>query len=327
MDALLILTGMVLTLVAWVWLASLAWRQSVGVFVLALLLPWLTLFLRGFKLLPRLLLVIGLVAAGSGLYLLQRDQPERFAALISGQWMATPEASVQGQMLGQAFNPERVYWQGQTLIFEERSGERLRRALSLEFSQVPMLLEDSLIERLPGDQGGWPELVLQWHAGALEAPGLRRIADEYSLSLQFIPDPGQQSAQVRIHLHLPVSHATWLTGEATLVPVPDWLRQLGQQARQPAPEPAAAEFAQSARPAPTGRTWQPFSVLGLVDEPDPFLGQPLRLTTWSGRVYEGRLREVSESRRLVLALPQGPNQVDLHFHPLDVRSLEVLSNP
>jgi hypothetical protein len=64
-------------------------------------------------------------------------------------------------------------------------------------------------------------------------------------------------------------------------------------------------------------------VLALLDEPELFTGQQLSLTTLAGRRYEGRLKAISEDRRIVLAQSSGANQMDFHFQPADVAALQV----
>ncbi|WVM88769.1 hypothetical protein UMZ34_22775 [Halopseudomonas pachastrellae] len=61
----------------------------------------------------------------------------------------------------------------------------------------------------------------------------------------------------------------------------------------------------------------------MLDEPEHFVGQRLRLVTVAGREHEGVLKAVTSERRLVLALPQGANQVDFQFHPVDIALIEV----
>ena len=43
----------------------------------------------------------------------------------------------------------------------------------------------------------------------------------------------------------------------------------------------------------------------------------------SGDFKAGVLKAVTSERRLVLALPQGANQVDFQFHPVDIALIEV----
>lgn len=330
MEALMILAGGLLLVLGWIWLVVAATRLSVSRMLLALFLAPLTLFWRrgGYPRVPRLLVLLGLLGITLGALQLHRHQPERLDLLLSGQWGATaPAASeLQGTIMGQVFTPERAFWQDEDLVFEEGPAERPRRVLTIRFARARTLLQDPVIERLPGDEGAWPELILQWYSGALTAPGLRKVVDDYSLSLHFA-EPEEGRVEGRIHLHLPTLHSTWLTGRVELSSVPPWLANQAEhedRARRATDAATAPPGAASQTPPPE---WQELSLLALLDEPELFRAIPLRLTTWSGRVHIGTFRQVSPEQRLVLALARGADQVELHFHPLDVRMIETRGTP
>ena len=319
MEALLILGGVIGFVVAWVWLVFGSLRLGSRAVLLAALLPLVTPFLRdsAFARLPRILVLVSLLCAGAGFWLLQQHQPEHFARLLSGQWQKeVPAVELQGTQMGQPFAPDQVYWRGDQLIFAETAGERVRRSLVVRFDGATSLLQGTAIDLLPGDEGPWPQMVLQWYTGALASPGLRRVASGYSLSLSLAPQ-GREGAEMVVHLRLPAEHQTRLTGRVTLAERPSWLgRSLNSaQPLAPQPEPAA--------PAPSPADWQEVSLLAVLDEPEHFVGQRLRLVTVAGREHEGVLKAVTSERRLVLALPQGANQVDFQFHPVDIALIEV----
>src|SRR5690606_23615279 len=113
----------------------------------------------------------------------------------------------QGTIMGQAFTPERVFWRGEDLMFEEGPEERPRRALTIRFARAGALLQDPVIERLPGDEGAWPELILQWYSGALSAPGLRKVVEDYSIGTRFSGSPDGRVAGC-IHMDLANHHST-----------------------------------------------------------------------------------------------------------------------
>lgn len=329
MEALMILAGGLLLVLGWIWLVVAATRLSVSRMLVALFLAPLTLFWRGggYPTVPRLLVLLGLLGITLGALQLHRHQPERLELLLSGQWgnSAPSTSELQGTIMGQAFTPERVFWRGEDLVFEEGPAERPRRALTIRFARAGALLQDPVIERLPGDEGAWPELILQWYSGALSAPGLRKVVGDYSLSLHF-SEPQEGRVAGRIHLHLPTLHSTWLTGRLELSSIPPWLIERSQatQGDREAADAVTAAPVDDQAPRPE---WQELSLLALLDEPDLFSDIPLRLTTWSGRVHMGRFRQLSGEQRLVLALARGADQVELHFHPLDVRMIETRGMP
>ncbi len=316
MEALLILGGAVVFLVAWVWLALASRNLSVGLFVVALAAPVVTLVLRGKGYLrpPRLLLLLGILISLGGLALLYREQPEQFDRLVSGQWVQQPDDSaLSGTLMDQPFIPTEVRWQGKHLIFAEKVGERTRRSLVVKFDRATSLLQGTAIDLLPGDVGPWPEMVLQWYTGALEQPGLRRLDGAYSMSLAFSAQGS--STQMIVHLHLPSEFGTRLSGSVLLDGQPSWLGKSAVVAPVPAPAP---------EPPPVIKPeWQDISVLALLDEPRLFIGQPVRLTTTAGKEFAGVLKAVTADKRVVLALPQGANQVDFQFHPVDIERLRT----
>ncbi|MEH6492541.1 hypothetical protein [Halopseudomonas sp.] len=317
MEALLILGGAVVFLVAWVWLALVSRALPVGLFVVALVVPAVTLLLRGkgYATAPRVLLLLGILVSLGGLALLYREQPVQFDRLVSGQWAQQPaDSALSGTLMEQPFIPNEVRWQDKHLIFAEKVGERTRRSLVVKFDRAESLLQGTAIDLLPGDVGPWPEMVLQWYTGALEQPGLRRLEGAYSMSLAFSAQ-GSANTQMIVHLHLPSEFGTRLSGSVVLDGQPSWLGKSAVVApveapvEEPAPEPMPE--------------WQEISLLALLDEPRLFIGQPVRLTTTAGKEFSGVLKAVTADKRVVLALPQGANQVDFQFHPVDIERLRA----
>lgn len=324
MEALLIPAGAILLAMGWIWLVAVTMRRSVARMVLALCFGPLTVLMRGmgYPLLPRLLMLAGVAGLVGGTFWLQQQHPDRAEQLIAGDWLMEPAArgALRGTIMGQPFNPNNIAWRGDDLILEENLDGRTRRALTIRFGNASELLLQPSVERLPDDDGAWPELILRWHTGALAEPGLRRVTGDYSLSLDFTR-VGEAQVEGRIHLHLPSTHSTWLTGAFKLAPAPDWMHQREHTERLVL-QASPASVPESPTPAPAAPTWRELSLLAVLDEPELFAGAPVRLTTWAGRVHQGVFKQLSPEQRIVLSLPQGPNQVELHFHPLDIRLLE-----
>ncbi len=323
MDALLIVFGILLLVCGWLCLAVTAWRQSLGHFFAALFAAPVLLLVRGrgFAIWPRVLLLAGIVLLASGLWWLQEQQPERFDVLIGGHWQASEtsaDAALHGHLMGQVFRPTQVFWAGQDLVLEERDAHRLRRSLRLRFSSFEQLPEAGL-QWLPGDDGPWPEVVMQWHDGALSAPGWRQVNDPFTL---IITPQGRNHERLSLDLRLPASYQTSVRGSVTLEQSPEWLKPTSDrtltESVTPVTDTVVSEPANS-----TTRDWQLLSVMALVEQPAAYLGQEVRLVTWTGRTHQGRLQRISDSQRLVLLQNHGANQVELHFNPLDVRSIEA----
>lgn len=317
MEALLILGGVVVLAVSWAWLVFASLGLGPGPLMLATLVPVVTPLVRGrgYPVLPRVLMVLALVSFTAGGALLYRDEPERFERLFSGNWSASPtDMALSGTLMGQPFLPDQVYWRGDQLVFAETAtGNRTLRSLVVRFDQASSLLQGTAIDLLPGDDGPWPELVIQWYTGALSAPGLQRISSGYSLSISLAP-AGAKQADMTVHLHLPAAYATRLGGHSLLDERPEWLGKTSGQ-----PEPVKVEPAPMPM-QPVG--WQELSLQTLLENPAGFAGRPARVLTTGGREFEGVLKAVTDDRRIVLALPQGANQVDFQFHPEDVARIE-----
>lgn len=331
MEALLILTAVVMIAVAWVWLIVSSLRLPIHRTVIAVALPLATLLLRdrGYPRAPRFLLVTGLLCGLAGIGMLYHQQPERFGALVSGEWVAAAQTqtTLNGAIMGQPFNPDRVLWRGDELLFEEGPPDRIRRSIGIRFDVASQMMTEPTIERIPGDEEGWPELMLQWHGGALEPPGLRRVTTDYSLSLGFSPEQGEQ-AKVVVHMHLLPVHGTWMRGEMLLAGNPQWLIDLlTKQTTKPDHTKAAQPAAGTASVAQPERTphWDQISLLALLDEPKPYLEGRLRLITVSGRTHEGIFKGVTPEQRIILSLPRGANQVELQFAPTDLERVESFS--
>jgi len=317
MEALFILGGAVVFLIGWVCLAVSSRKLAVGLLVIALVVPLLTLLMRrkGFSKGARLLLGLGVLTSLCGVGMLYRSQPEQFDRLVSGHWVQAPaESALNGTLMEQPFAPNDVRWQGKHLIFAEKVGERTRRSLVVKFDRAEGLLQGTAIDLLPGDAGPWPEMVLQWYTGALEQPGLRRLEGAYSMSLALAAE-GASSTRMIVHLRLPAEFATRLSGSVVLEGRPEWLGKSAIVA-----PPAPQEPAPAPEPKPE---WQNISVLALLDEPRLFVGQSVRLTTTAGKNFDGLLKDVTAEKRVVLSLPRGANQVDFQFHPVDIERLEI----
>lgn len=325
MEAVLIIAGAGLVLWGWLWLLRKTLRLGLAKLLFALFLAPLTILARGmgYPLLPRLLLLLGLSSLLVGTGLLYQHEPERLNQLLTGRWVepASPDGALHGLVTGQAFVPERTYWAGNDLIFEEGPAERVRRSLVIRFSNTPELFLSGALERLPGDGGAWPELILQWHAGALASPGLRRLGNGYSLSVKF-SEPAEEQVEGYIYLQLPATYGTWLTGDFTLSPAPVWMQKMSELQVEPvvsSPAQAVATIPSNEKPV---AGWQVINPQALLSDPDSFHGSELKLTTSTGRQHQGVFRELSPNKSLILAQPRGPHQVELHFQPSDIGLLE-----
>ena len=159
---------------------------------------------------------------------------------------------------------------------------------------------------------------MQWHDGALSAPGWRQVNAPYTL---IITPQDRDHQRLLLDLRLPANYQTAVRGSVTLQQTPEWL-QRGSTVAATEPEPVAAEPLVPVAEA-SADSWQLLSLMALVEQPADYIGQEVRLVTWSGRTHQGRLQGISDNQRLVLLQHHGASQVALHFNPLDVRSVEA----
>ncbi|WVM88770.1 hypothetical protein UMZ34_22780 [Halopseudomonas pachastrellae] len=148
-----------------------------------------------------------MLCAGAGFWLLQQHQPEHFARLLSGQWQKeVPAGELQGTLMGQPFAPDQVYWRGDQLIFAETAGERVRRSLVVRFDGATSLLQGTAIDLLPGDDGPWPQMVLQWYTGALASLACAGLPPATASACLWRRRAGE-GAEMVVHLRLPAEHS------------------------------------------------------------------------------------------------------------------------
>lgn len=328
MDALLILSGSIALLLGWGWLTARSARLGRTRLLLAIMLPIATLLMprRGYPLLPRVLIAAGLLLLLVGVGdLYQRDR-DRFDLLLSGTWLDLnqPERALQGEIAGQRFLPDRVLWRDNQLVFEEGPVERVRRSLAIRFDGAETLLNDLVVHRTPSEGAPWPELILQWYEGALQDPGLHTSVGPYSLTLRLMPSSNGR-VPLFINLALPEEQDTWLRGEGELRTPPPWVAALEASRAPPQAQAKTRSAVPSITPDPSSPSWGELSLLALLDEPGPFIGLSVRVTTLSGRLHEGQFKGVTDDRRIVLGQQRGASAVDFQFNPADVVQVEILS--
>lgn len=324
MDALLIVGGCFLLACGWLALAITARQLSIVRFVLALFLAPLLIPLRGrgYSLWPRLLMLSGLVAVIAGLGLLHQQQPQRFDHLVSAGWLsgqggATRDVQLQGRLLGRDFRPDSASWLDGDLLLEQRDSHRVIASLRVRFSDLALGPADGLTW-LPGDSGPWPALVMQWHQGALSAPGWKRFDQPYTLTLT-----QDGNGWLSLALRLPAAEQTWLSGRVRLDTGVPWAGLATAVAAENASSVEPPTATPPVQDASSSEAWQPVSLIDLYETPSRYLGRPAQLLTWSGRTHAGHLQGISEDQRLVLLQRQDANRIELHFHPQDIERLEL----
>src|SRR5690554_7400476 len=170
MAALLILGGMVLCLLGWLWLWQRTAREH-WVWALTGVLPPLAL-LSGLingrvALLPLLVFVSGLGILAGGLWQLGQTQPQQLERLLQGHWkeLADSDADVlQGQVQGQAFLPDQVSFRRGILVLRQGQDFIASKEVRLDLSAYgATLLDEHLkLDILPTDSGDLPLVEVFW---------------------------------------------------------------------------------------------------------------------------------------------------------------------
>jgi hypothetical protein len=222
MDALLILSGLLLILVGLVWLVMLAFDTSL-LWGLGSLLPPLTLVyvLRHWRKARKAVVLgaMGFIPLIVGLTLLANQDPQRLQAILSLDWARSPVQApaelaihLRGSLNGQPFAPQ----QGELIdgVLSLREGEDVfaRREVTV---RIPQLATNGnapvRVDVLPQDIGNLPEVQLSWLLPEQELPEARRLNHAYTLHLKLEPQ-GPNKLAGDFHLVLPPQFKTTLSG-------------------------------------------------------------------------------------------------------------------
>ncbi|PTQ69614.1 MFS transporter [Pseudomonas sp. GV071] len=222
MDALLILSGLLLILVGLVWLVMLAFDTSL-LWGLGSLLPPLTLVyvLRHWRKARKAVVLgaMGFIPLIVGLTLLANQDPQRLQAILSLDWARSPVQApaelaihLRGSLNGQPFAPQ----QGELIdgVLSLREGEDVfaRREVTV---RIPQLATNGnapvRVDVLPQDTGNLPEVQLSWLLPEQELPEARRLNHAYTLHLKLEPQ-GPNKLAGDFHLVLPPQFKTTLSG-------------------------------------------------------------------------------------------------------------------
>ncbi|WP_421684456.1 MFS transporter [Stutzerimonas urumqiensis] len=220
MDALLILSGLLLMLAGLVWLISLAFQRSLLWGCASLLPPGLLLYLfRDWNRARRAMLVfcLGFVPLIVGVSLLANRDAERFAALLSLQWLRLP-ADETGQALtgtfrGESFAPTLAELEGRTLTLRQGAEGQAMREVTIQLPEEPG--NTLRLGVLPTDRGALPVVELRWRESEFGEPKVQRFDRGYTLHLGLTAEAPRTMAG-DFHLVLPPALDTNLSGQVKL---------------------------------------------------------------------------------------------------------------
>ena len=223
MSALLILGGLLLILVALVWLVMRAFDTSLLWGCGSLLPPVTVLFTLCHWQRARhaiALLGLGFVPLIVGLTLMANQDMQRLQAIFSLQWLkpevlAPAELAIElhGELNGQAFTPQQGELINGLLSLREGQDFFARREVSI---RLPNPAEGPVrLDVLPDDSGTLPEVEVSWLLPDQDLPEARRFSHGYTLHLDLQPVPPNKMAG-ELHLVLPPRYKTTLSGKVEL---------------------------------------------------------------------------------------------------------------
>ncbi|MBX9912488.1 MAG: MFS transporter [Pseudomonadaceae bacterium] len=223
MEALLILSGLLLMLFGLVWLIVLAFGSSLF-WGLASLLPPLTLLyvVRHWRIARKAILLAGLgaIPVVVGVVLLASNDPLRFEQIVSLRWWSSEPVKAQplainlrGELNAQAFAPQHGELINGILTLREGQDFYASREVSM---RVPQMADGSVqLSILPTDAQPLPEIEISWLLAEHELPEARRLNQGYTLYLNLKP-LAPNKLQGDFHLVLPAKFNTVLNGNIEL---------------------------------------------------------------------------------------------------------------
>nr|WP_288500797.1 MFS transporter [uncultured Pseudomonas sp.] len=223
MDALLILSGLLLILVGLVMLVMRGFATSL-LWGWACLLPPLTLLFivahwhRAKQALA--CCALGMIPVVVGLAVMAGQDPQRLDGIISLQWLHPEPAAagglniqLHGQLNGEPFAPQEGELIDGVLSLREGQDFFARRELSIR--GLPVAADGLRLDVLPDDPGQLPEIELSWLLPEQDLPEARQLKGGYTLHLDLRPEePNRLLGE--FHLVLPAQFQTTLTGKVEL---------------------------------------------------------------------------------------------------------------
>lgn len=328
MSALLILGGLLLSLLGWLWLWLRVAREHwfwalAGVFPpLALLsgvLNWRVVWL------PLLVFLTGLGALSGGLWQLWLAQPEQLERLVRGQWSDYPvvagQDQLQGSLQGQSFVPDRVRFQQGVLSLPQGQDFIASKEVRLDLSAygAALLDEQFTLDILPTDRGELPMIEVLWRDAATGQPQARRIVHGYTLRLELQRQAEELKGQ--LYLSLPSQLATMLNGSFTVAAAdeqPDPLWSFQEESVADSPRPVEQQAVQQ-----DGMS-ENFTLERLLADPEAYLYRTLYIETTAGRQVRGQFQGINEDAELLIRqVVKAPGFVVFQVAPVEIAQIRL----
>lgn len=335
MDALLILGGLLLMVVAVVWLVVLAFGTSLLWGVGALIPPITLIYLVAHWKTARKaagLFGLGVIPLVVGFSLLASQAPERFETLVGLKWLEPGKViqddklgiALRGQLNGRPFNPSIGTLAGGVLTLREGSDPFSRQELIIRLESIQ---SGSLsLDILPEDESPPASIEINWTQPERELPEARRVDSGYTLHLDLQPvSPGKLSGD--LHLVLPVHLRTSISGRIELL-ADEQEAGNEQVLRTHEKQPASVEQVVSAEadnPAIRNDRRDGFTLQQLLRDPARYAQLRVRAHTERGAMAEGHFIGIDREGNLAIRhLLKGAGDAIYNLAPDDIVHIELL---
>jgi len=204
MAAMLILAGLLVFLLSWLWLI---WRAFMfkPFWGLAVVLPplaaiFLLLHWRR-AVLPLMLLIFSMGVLSAGTYQLATEQPEQWQKIMAWHWFATGnaqawggEGQLQGSIFGQRFLVHSAEIDANVLYLREKTTDGFAAQLKINLLNTPNLQQQGglFVDVLPDDQQPLPHIEIVWYDYERGQRLKKQITSDYTMHIALNSEPPNQ---------------------------------------------------------------------------------------------------------------------------------------
>jgi len=238
MAAILILAGLLIFLLSWLWLV---WRAFVfkPYWGLAVIFPPLLIvfiLLHGRQvMLPLVTLIISVGVVLTGGYQLANEQPEQWQKVMAWQWFSvekkqfvTQDGQIEGSIFGQRFLAHSAELDKNVLYLRENTNDDFAAQIKISLLSVPDLQQKNglFVDVLPDDRLPVPKIEVFWYDYERGQRLVKQINSDYTLRIALNSQPPNKLVG-EFYLALATSQNTHIAGEMDVTS--DKLRYLGMQ--------------------------------------------------------------------------------------------------
>lgn len=238
MAAILILAGLLIFLLSWLWLV---WRAFVfkPYWGLAVIFPPLLIvfiLLHGRQaVLPLVTLIISVGVVLTGGYQLANEQPEQWQKVMAWQLfsvekkqLVTQDGQIEGSVFGQRFLAHSAELDKNVLYLRENTDDDFAAQIKITLLSVPDLQQKNglFVDVLPDDRLPVPKIEVFWYDYERGQRLVKQINSDYTLRIALNSQPPNKLVG-EFYLALAASQNTLIAGEMEVNS--DKLRYLGMQ--------------------------------------------------------------------------------------------------